>query len=153
RRRGWRHHSHGALRIMIQALAILLCLLASPAWADFYVAPTGSDANPCTQLSPCLTVQKAIDTAPFAATSHIRMADGIYRGAIDIHYWKFIYLDGNCAGLNLVSLRPPVGGGSILTVQDGAIGIATCLEFNGDGYAGVVAMTGRQFSIIDFGNV
>ncbi|MQA24482.1 MAG: DUF1565 domain-containing protein, partial [Micromonosporaceae bacterium] len=54
-------------------------LLAPPALAasDYYVSPSGSDANPGTSAdSPFGTIQRALDVAPSGSTVHL--ASGVY---------------------------------------------------------------------------
>lgn len=56
---------------------------------SYNVATTGNDANPCTSLSPCLTIQRAInliastvDLGGFTAT--VNVAAGTYTGTISV---------------------------------------------------------------------
>lgn len=53
---------------------------------NFYVATTGSDSNPCTSGSKCLTIQHGLDVADAYdlnnQTVNVNVADGTYSGGI-----------------------------------------------------------------------
>lgn len=49
-----------------------------------YVSKGGSDANPCSQAAPCLTIQRAADRAT-APGSVVLVADGDYAGFCSVH--------------------------------------------------------------------
>jgi len=71
---------------MKSALVLLMLLVASPASAvDFYIAPTGDDANPGSKDKPFATLVRARDAVrtlkskgPLAEPVHINVADGRY---------------------------------------------------------------------------
>lgn len=64
------------------AAAVMLLLMASAAQAaTYYVAVTGSNANPCTSAAPCATLQKAADIVNPGDTVIVR--DGIYTASSD----------------------------------------------------------------------
>jgi hypothetical protein len=68
-----------ARRVTLLA-AILATMLAVPAdAADYYMATTGSDSNPCTLAAPCRTVERASGKLAGGDTLYIR--GGTYRTA------------------------------------------------------------------------
>jgi hypothetical protein len=140
------------MKAFISGVMLLAGITAAIA-DDLYVATTGSDTNnSCrAQAMPCLTGQHAVDQIPFATVSTIHFADGIYNGQINIFYWRFVVLEGNCANPQSVSLRPTANNQAIVWGQDGAIAHVQCFELNGNGFSGITALAGRQWSIIDFG--
>jgi hypothetical protein len=81
---------HPASRIKIRLIrlsiaAVLSVPLVPPAWSAtaFYVATTGSDANPGTYQQPWRTIQKAADSATPGSTVFVR--GGIYSERVAIH--------------------------------------------------------------------
>ena len=50
-------------RSITTSIAGLLVLFCFPAWADFFVSPTGSDANPGSKAKPFATLERARDAA------------------------------------------------------------------------------------------
>src|SRR4051794_35215083 len=64
-------------------LAVVLALLAPgvAAAGDRYVTKTGSDADPCAPLKPCLTVAHATSVAASGDTVHV--GPGLYTEAVD----------------------------------------------------------------------
>jgi hypothetical protein len=66
----------------IVTLVLGLCLLAATSHAATYVvAPTGSDANPCTAAAPCLTPQRGADVTTQPG-DHLELAAGTYSGSL-----------------------------------------------------------------------
>jgi hypothetical protein len=143
------------MKAFISGLMLLAGITAAFA-DDLYVATTGSDTNnSCrTQATPCLTGQHAVDQIPFATVSSIHFADGIYNGQINIFYWRFVVLEGNCANPQSVSLRPTANNQAIVWGQDGAIAHVQCFELNGNGFSGITALpVGSGRSLILAGSI
>lgn len=64
------------LRTLAASAAFAAATAAIPAYADIYVAKTGSDANPGTLDAPKLTIQAGVDAVASGGTVHV--APGIY---------------------------------------------------------------------------
>lgn len=130
----------------MRALLAAILLFAPPALAGgpFFVSPFGSDANPCSSVAPCLTVQHAVDIAPVGYSSTINLAAGAYAAA-NITYYKMIVLTGDCSHWDQVTLT----GDTAIWVQDHAIAQVSCLSITGSR----IGIASRQFAIVDVANV
>lgn len=64
------------LRTLAASAAFAAATAAIPAYADIYVAKTGSDANPGTLAAPKLTIQAGVDAVASGGTVYV--APGIY---------------------------------------------------------------------------
>jgi hypothetical protein len=71
-------------RWMPFSVLVLLAANATLATNGYYVSTTGSDANPCTQDKPCLTVQHVIGMFTLASDGAvIHVAAGTYTDVVD----------------------------------------------------------------------
>src|SRR5262249_7713971 len=78
-----------------QALRLLIVIVEKGNAQYLWVATTGNDSNDCTSAAtPCLTVQGAVDKAPYAQVSTISIAAGTYAGEINVKYYRYVYLQG-----------------------------------------------------------
>jgi len=86
----------------------LVALLAGPACANtFFAAPGATDNGQCTRAAPC-TPQGAVLAchAQSGSVCHVQLADGIYLDPeINIFYYRFISVTGNCDSPQAVVLR------------------------------------------------
>src|SRR5216117_1866651 len=91
--------------IMIKALASLIFAFAlcttTEAQTRTFVSGLGSDANPCTRLSPCRSFQRAHDVV--VAGGEVIAVDSAGYGPITITKSVSIIGDGNYAGINTSS--------------------------------------------------
>ena len=69
-----------SMRTAVAAVILLLVANAAQA-ATYYVAVTGSNANPCTSAAPCATLQRAADIVNPGDTVIVR--DGVYTTTSD----------------------------------------------------------------------
>jgi hypothetical protein len=77
---------HNCLYFLMVMLSFLefLCAIPSVAANHYYVSTRGSDSNPCSQDSPCLTVQHAIGIFTLASDGAvIHVAAGTYTDSVD----------------------------------------------------------------------
>jgi hypothetical protein len=117
------------------SLALVATLVAAgPAAAStphYYVAKTGSDANPCTWAHPCKTISHAVNVAP--AGSRIDVFKGTYHEQVFVTkrltmvgHQATIDASGLLGGLPPFSVLPPSGPGiigmAVLIVGPGASG-------------------------------
>src|SRR5438270_9698245 len=69
---------HGpAAALVAVALTLTLFLRGNSTGNTYYVSPTGSDSNPCTQSSPCATPDYAFNNKA-AAGDMVQVAAGTY---------------------------------------------------------------------------
>src|SRR5438270_12340460 len=69
---------HGpAAALVAVALTLTLFLRGNTTGNVYYVSPTGSDSNPCTQASPCATPDYAVNNKA-AAGDTVQVAAGTY---------------------------------------------------------------------------
>lgn len=73
----------GTVVLVVPAVSLLTAKYIDgrgPRPTSFYVSTRGNDANPCTQESPCRTIQGALDKVPppSARVLHIQLAPGTY---------------------------------------------------------------------------
>jgi hypothetical protein len=66
-----------AAAFVAAALSLTLLLLGNSTGNTYYVSPTGSDSNPCTQTSPCATPDYAVNNKA-AAGDTVQVAAGTY---------------------------------------------------------------------------
>jgi parallel beta-helix repeat protein len=66
-----------AAAFVAAALSLTLLLLGNSTGNTYYVSPTGSDSNPCTQTSPCATPDYAVNNK-VAAGDRVQVAAGTY---------------------------------------------------------------------------
>lgn len=137
--------NHMLMKRMVRAALACLAvgyaaLSASNAAAAFrYVSATGNDAGSCTAIaSPCLTLQKAIDSAPRGADIRI-LSDTLAGGATIL---KSVTITGNGASLdgNLIIM----GANSEVTIRG--------LKLNGTsagGVSGILIRNAKSVSIDD----
>jgi hypothetical protein len=58
---------------MRQVLLVTLLLITTPVWAaEWFISTSGSDSNPCTQASPCATLDRATDVGGPGDTFYFR---------------------------------------------------------------------------------
>jgi parallel beta-helix repeat protein len=70
-------------RLLFLVQVLLLLLLPGTVWAaTYYVAPSGSDADPGTATQPFRTIQRGVQAVTAGDTVIIR--DGVYTGGIEI---------------------------------------------------------------------
>jgi hypothetical protein len=82
-------------------------------WRTFYVAPSGSDANPCSWAKPCLTIGHAVNTAPAGSTIVVKA--GTYHEQVFVT--KRLTLKGHDATIDASGLLggiPPLDGMGII---------------------------------------
>ncbi|MDQ5831658.1 MAG: hypothetical protein M3550_01190, partial [Actinomycetota bacterium] len=84
------------LRCFAISLLILAVLPGSVSAADWYVAKGGSNANPCTQPQPCLTIQAAALKPAVADGDTIHVGPGEYASQLLIA--KRLTLEGSGSG-------------------------------------------------------
>jgi hypothetical protein len=133
---------------------IALSLLAKPAWASavgLYASPNGIDNPACSIQQPC-TPQGAVMVCHAAnvptGVCRIQLADGVYENPrINIVYYRFVHLVGNCSNPAAVVLRTTTPG-TLIWVQDHAIAAVGCMSLTG--VPGTIGLAGRQHVIIDY---
>lgn len=125
---------HGAVRATLLVVSVCIALLAAgtsaASAAEFFVAPTGNNANTCSSSAvPCMTIMRAVEEArlsPGAAT--VRIAAGTYPENLDLES----DLDN---GLRLV------GAGSATTVLRNTVSNSTLLV------GGLISVTVENLTI------
>jgi hypothetical protein len=84
---------------LLVAAGLVLIAPAAAAANDLYVSKVGSsDANPCTQAQPCLTIQHAVSIAANDDTIHV--AYGIYQEAVAAASKRLNFIGAGAGGLN-----------------------------------------------------
>ena len=68
--------------VTVALVSILISTGAAATAQRTFVASYGSDANPCTQSQPCLTIGHAVDVATAGAT--INVGEGTYAEQVSI---------------------------------------------------------------------
>ncbi len=114
--------------IRIFLLLAILVGLGRASGADFYVSPSGDDANPGTSASPWRTVQKAAATV--SPGSRVFLRSGVYRERVEVQ------VSGNAVDGPVVFQAVP-GEEPIL---DGS-----GLAFDPDGATALLAIRGRSY--------
>jgi len=142
----------------IGSLLLLAAILLSPDAARtaepllFFVAMDGNNAADCrSQATACRTAQGAIDKIPLGSIANVMFAPGNYPDPINILYYRFVALWGDCKDRASVVLRVDIRQ-AIIWVQDHAVATINCLtlEATAEGATGIAA---RQFSIADYSAV
>jgi hypothetical protein len=83
---------------LVAAGALMLVAPAAAAANDLYVSKVGSsDANPCSQAQPCLTIQHAVSIAANDDTIHV--AHGIYQEAVAAATKRLNFVGSGAGGL------------------------------------------------------
>jgi hypothetical protein len=126
---------------------------AQPQGATFYAAPAGRGTQ-CTKRHP-FAPQDAVMHCPAPAVSGclINLADGVYADpAINISYYRAVHINGNCQAPRKVVLRVANKPAALITVQDHAIGIVSCLTVEAT-VDGATAILGRRHVIVDYVNI
>lgn len=139
------------------AFVVAGMLIAAPASAQYFLAPTGSDSNDCLN-APCATAQHIVDLCPGICGIHV--APGRYHGKVNVQYYKVIVFSGR--GVADDSCPSPysivfddqgvAAPGPLFSGQDHAILTLNCLglaAYN-SGTSGFVA---RQFAIGDANDI
>lgn len=120
-----------------------------------FVSPSGSDSNNCTtSLSPCLTIEHAIDLSPFGAQTTINLAHGTYTTLTghNIYYYRTVNITGDCGAPSQVVIQTAGNGLTAFFVQDFALSQIVCVTFGTNG-TGNTVLTARQKAIVDLNNV
>jgi hypothetical protein len=135
-------------------LALLTMLLpAQPllAGGPYYVAPSGNDGNDClAPISPCLTIQHAVDLAPRAGDkSTIILAPGNYGAGADVANSKFVNITGDCNNRYAATVSPISEGTAFLAQDFSTLGLM-CLTIIGNGGKDIST---RQFAIADYSQI
>jgi hypothetical protein len=125
-----------ALFIAVLATTVLLQLDSVPAYAALsdrtWVSHTGSDANPCTETSPCLTFGGAL--AKTASDGEIDCLDAGDYGSLGFQITTSLTID--CLGTNAISSNFLTGDGIDINAPGGTVvlrGIIINVAGNGDG--------------------
>jgi parallel beta-helix repeat protein len=89
---------------------------SSGALANYYVSPSGSDSNPCTQSSPCATPDYVVNNKA-AAGDTVQVAAGTYDyGSSEVHFTKSgaagNYVTLTCATRGACKIQNSVTGNS-----------------------------------------
>jgi hypothetical protein len=138
--------AHNRLQRAIEAAQVV---------GSYFASPTGVDNATCDQANPC-TAQGAfmrchLDFPP-GDVCNIQLADGDYiNPGINVFYYRFANFTGNCANpssVRLIGTTP----GTLVWVQDHAVGIIGCVRFEGH-VGGVSAIATRQHVIVDYYNL
>jgi hypothetical protein len=140
--------------VRLVALAALLAW-SHPAGAQqsttLHAAPSGTINPECTVAQPC-TVQTAVERCAERAPQvcHVMLANGVYPDpAVNIYYYRFVNLIGDCAGPQNVVLRATQANSTLVWVQDHAIAAVRCLTLDATA-PHVLGIAGRQHVIVDY---
>lgn len=122
---------------------------------NLFVSPSGNDSNNClSALSPCLTLEHAIDLSPLGAISNITLAHGTYTTSAgwNIFYYRTVNIVGDCGAPTTVVLHLAGNNLASITAQDHALVTINCVTFTTNGSNNTVLAT-RQLAISDLDNV
>ncbi len=128
----------------------------------YYVSDVGSDSNSClSALDPCLTIQHAVNLCGPSGTGincNVNVADGLYHAGAAATYYSTINVSGPLdGGGNCISRAGVIidDGGvqkAIFDAEDHVTFVINCMSINLTAN-GSVAMSSRQYSIVDMNNV
>jgi parallel beta-helix repeat protein len=112
------NQKHGGFRVNSFVLTSIVLLLASPAWAIYYVKTTGSDSNSCTQIqsedTAARQIQRAVDCVAQSGSGAGKEVR-VYAGA----YNEFIPTNAasGSAGSGYLLIRPNRGDTVIINIS------------------------------------
>ena len=120
-----------------------------------YASPSGVDKGPCSESEPCTPrgAAEACHGQP-AEVCWVYLADGVYQSPeIDLFYYRFTLVQGNCSHPENVVLRGMTTE-NLITVQDHAIAHVRCMTLEAaPGVSGVNGIATRQHIILDYDNL
>jgi hypothetical protein len=141
-----RRTKHNLVPISLSLACLLTMLGGDPAGVQtgtrLWASPSGTENAQCIQAAPC-SLQGAVTAC------HMQ---GVYLDpVVDIHYYRFMRLVGDCNNPQNVILRATRPGTNIIAVQDHAIAAVRCATLDATETAtGVNAITTRQHIILDY---
>jgi Right handed beta helix region len=113
-----------AVALVAAALSLVLLLRGTGTGNTYYVSPSGSDSNPCTQASPCATPDYAVNNKA-AAGDTVQVAAGTYDyGSSEVHFTKSgaagKYITLTCATRGACKIQNSVTGNSTVVWIEGS---------------------------------
>ncbi len=111
-----------AAAFVAAALGLTLLLRGNSTGNTYYVSPTGSDSNSCSQTSPCATPDHAVNKKA-AAGDTVQVAAGTYDyGSSEVHFTKSgtagNYITLTCATRGACKIQNSVTGNSTVVEID-----------------------------------
>jgi hypothetical protein len=161
RRRPMAQNPRTIISTILAVLAFWWVALGTPTGAQtYYVAKTDSDdSNPCTApLAPCKTIQGAVSKVPLGSFANIIVGAGVYDigsahgldPLINILYYRFVAIFGECANRGNVVLRGNDANKAIIWAQDHVIAALGCMTITAaPNVSGVIGFATRQYAIGD----
>jgi len=106
------------------SLNLTIAAASSNSTANYFVSPSGSDSNPCTQTSPCATPDYVVNNKA-AAGDTVEVAAGTYDfGGSEVHFTKSGTAGNNitltCATRGACKIQNSVTGNSDVVELDGS---------------------------------
>jgi parallel beta-helix repeat protein len=111
-----------AAAFLAAALSLILLLRGNSTGNTYYVSPTGSNSNPCTQSSPCATPDYVVNNKA-SAGDIVEVAAGTYDyGSSEVHFTKSgaagKYITLSCATRGACRIQNSVTGNSTVIEID-----------------------------------
>jgi hypothetical protein len=135
------------------SLNLTIAAPASSSTANYFVSPSGSDSNPCTQASPCATPDYVINNKA-AAGDIVQVAAGTYNYGSEVHFTKSgaagKYITLTCATRGACKIQNSVTGNSTVLWIQGSFFTIDGFEITNTSSAGNnlgIYITGNNVSV------
>ncbi len=100
---------------------LTIAAATSSSTANYFVSPSGSNSNPCTQTSPCATPDYVVNNKA-AAGDTVQVAAGTYNYGSEVHFSKSgtagKYITLTCATRGACKIQSSVSGNSTVIACD-----------------------------------